>query len=119
MNFSLPVIVSDRVGCAADLVQEDGNGFVFPSGDIAGLADALRKVVISQALRATFGRKSREIIAEYNISAVCEQTVQACLSVVGGNLTPSTERKEKIRGGAIIVSQSFESARREVLGSDE
>jgi glycosyltransferase involved in cell wall biosynthesis len=122
MNFSLPVIVSDRVGCAADLVQDGWNGFVFPTGDIASLADALRKLVVSRDLRATFGGRSREIVAEYSISVVCEQTVHACLSVAGGNrssMTLNAERKERIGRSAIVVSQSFESDGRDARCSDE
>ena len=30
MNFGLPVVVSDKVGCAADLVRHGENGYVFP-----------------------------------------------------------------------------------------
>jgi glycosyltransferase involved in cell wall biosynthesis len=124
MNFSLPVIVSDRVGCAADLVREGMNGFVFQSGDVEGLADAIRKLILSQDLRASFARKSKEIIADYSISAICEQTVQACLAVTGGNRTssnaPSAERKERgSERSAPVVLQTFESAGREVRCSDD
>lgn len=83
MNFGLPIIVSDRVGCAADLVREAKNGFVFQSGDVGGLADAIRKLVASAELRATFGRQSENLIKSYSVAAVSDQLVRACLAATG------------------------------------
>jgi glycosyltransferase involved in cell wall biosynthesis len=37
-----PVIVSDAVGAAADLVRDGVNGRVFPAGDVAALTEALK-----------------------------------------------------------------------------
>ncbi len=39
MACGLPVIVSDQVGCAPDLVLEDETGFTYPCGDVAALAE--------------------------------------------------------------------------------
>ena len=33
LNFGLPVVVTDKVGCAADLVRPGWNGFVVPAGE--------------------------------------------------------------------------------------
>lgn len=41
MNAGKAVIVSDRVGCAHDLVIEGQNGRIFPVGNIAALAEAI------------------------------------------------------------------------------
>lgn len=41
MAFGLPVIVSDEVGCASDLVADGQQGFVVPAGDRGRLAAAL------------------------------------------------------------------------------
>jgi glycosyltransferase involved in cell wall biosynthesis len=91
MNFGLPIIVSDRVGSAADLVKEGENGFVFRSGDVNDLVAALRRLVLCEEFRASCGRQSLEIISSYSIDAVCEQAVQSLLSVTGRNLgEPST-----------------------------
>lgn len=40
-----PVVVSDAVGCAPDLVVERETGAVYPVGDTQALADALRRVL--------------------------------------------------------------------------
>ena len=45
MLCKCPVIVSDRVGARFDLVREAETGFVFPVGDVAGLAVALRRAM--------------------------------------------------------------------------
>ena len=39
----LPAIVSDRVGCAPDMIREGLTGCVFPMGDSQRLADTIRK----------------------------------------------------------------------------
>ena len=85
MNCGLPVIVSDRVGCAADLVHDGENGFVFQSGDADGLAVAIRKLVTSDQMRAVFGRRSANLIESFGISTVSDQLVNACLAVTGQN----------------------------------
>ena len=45
MNAARPVILSDDVGCHPDLLTDGVEGYVFPVGDVAALANALRKVV--------------------------------------------------------------------------
>ena len=57
------VLVSDRVGCAPDLVHDGVNGFVFKSGDVADLMQKMEMVKRSDL--ATMGNKSREIIANW------------------------------------------------------
>jgi glycosyltransferase involved in cell wall biosynthesis len=42
MNAGKAVVVSDRVGCAPDLVLEGQNGRTFPVGNIEAFADAIR-----------------------------------------------------------------------------
>ena len=44
LQFGIPAIVSDKVGCHPDLIVEGKTGFVFPAGDDQRLADQLSKV---------------------------------------------------------------------------
>ncbi len=44
MQFGLPCIVSDRVGCGLDLIHNDKTGRVFCSGNIADLCYAIERV---------------------------------------------------------------------------
>ncbi len=66
MCFGLPVIVSDVVGCGADLVRHGENGFVFPLGDSKQLAGHLSDILINEQVRKKFGKRSRQIIENYS-----------------------------------------------------
>jgi glycosyltransferase involved in cell wall biosynthesis len=65
MAAGVPVIVSDRCGCAADLVKPGENGFTFPPEDAGQLARLLLRVATDDG-RAAMGRRSREVIADWS-----------------------------------------------------
>lgn len=65
MEFGLPLIVSDAVGAAPDLVHEGKNGIIFEAGNTKALAQALEKLARSQALREKMGKESLEIIKQF------------------------------------------------------
>jgi len=69
MNAGRPVIVSDRVGAAPDLIVDGVNGFVYPSGDVNALASRLHQILESSALRAKMGAGSLERITSWNFEA--------------------------------------------------
>jgi hypothetical protein len=62
------VIVSDRVGCAPDLVRPGYNGLVFPAGDIPALARCLREAVEDRERLSRWGENSRTLIARHDYS---------------------------------------------------
>ncbi|MBK9284685.1 MAG: glycosyltransferase family 4 protein [Sphingobacteriaceae bacterium] len=66
MNFALPVVVSDLVGCSEDLVNEGINGFIFKCGEIEDLRTKLNIFMENAELKENFGRKSLEIINNYS-----------------------------------------------------
>jgi glycosyltransferase involved in cell wall biosynthesis len=80
MNFALPVVVTDKVGCAADLVRGGANGFVVPHDDTDALAGAIGTLVDDAGLRARFGATSRKIIDRYSIESCADGIVAACLN---------------------------------------
>jgi glycosyltransferase involved in cell wall biosynthesis len=45
MNAARPVVVSEDVGCHADLITDGVEGCVFPVGDVAALTAALQRVL--------------------------------------------------------------------------
>src|SRR5262249_17391826 len=59
MSFGLPVVVSDRVGAAPDLVVPGETGFVYPSGDSAALCRALKSA--EEMTRRDRGRVFRAV----------------------------------------------------------
>lgn len=66
MCMSLPVIVSDLVGCAQDLVRPHENGLVFRAGDVNALRDCLAVAFADGMRLKAWGLRSREIVEDYN-----------------------------------------------------
>ncbi len=91
MAAGLPVIVSDDVGCAVDLVQNGGNGYVYPVGDIDALHDALR-ATLQPGRAAAMGSLSRSIVSRWSYNEDLEGLRTALRFVTRGNLhAPSAE----------------------------
>lgn len=66
MASGLPVIVSNRCGCAQDLVQEGVNGFTFDPFNVEALAQLmLRMSGMEAGEREKMGGESRRIIADW------------------------------------------------------
>ncbi len=67
MASGLPVLVSERCGCAADLVLPGLNGFVFDPLDEIGLATKLRRIEeLSPEQHSRMGRYSAELVRAYS-----------------------------------------------------
>ncbi len=78
MNFALPIVVSDKTGCAADLVHEGRNGFVVQHDSATSLAAALGTLVANPEMRRRFGAESLRVIQHYSIEACANGIVEAC-----------------------------------------
>lgn len=65
MASGLPVLVSNRCGCAADLVKEGENGWTFDPTDEEKMAELMLKISGDEAQRKEMGLRSREIIEEW------------------------------------------------------
>lgn len=55
MACSIPVIASDRVGAAVELIESGSEGFVYPLGDVAQLSEFIRELIENKTLRAQMG----------------------------------------------------------------
>nr|WP_272506049.1 glycosyltransferase [Salinibacter ruber] len=77
MAAGLPVVVSDRCGCAPDLVEEGRNGFSFSPSDDDALTDALVRIASPDCDRAAMGGASREIIADWTPETFARQLLRA------------------------------------------
>ena len=71
MACGKPVIVSDKVGCAVDLVS-DKNGAVFPSTDRAALTEALTRLTSDKEHLRKSGQVSSKIIARWNFTNIAK-----------------------------------------------
>jgi glycosyltransferase involved in cell wall biosynthesis len=82
MCLGRPIIVSDHVGCAQDLVHPQRNGLVFPAGDVPALAEALRQALAEPHRLRAWGEQSREIIKGYSYEQATKGLL-AALECVG------------------------------------
>jgi len=85
MASGLPVLVSNRCGCAPDLVEVGRNGFTFDPYDTEQLAGIMLRIsTMSDAERAAMGQASREIIGRWTpetFAANLMKAVEVALAV--------------------------------------
>jgi glycosyltransferase involved in cell wall biosynthesis len=112
MNFGLPVVVSDKVGSAADLVRHGENGFVFPHDRPDELARYLSLLVFGEDERAAFGRRSTEIVTAWNYDVAADGLVAAVRSVVGPRRWAAAEADAEAQAARAGRSREEAQARR-------
>ena len=83
MACGLPVLVSNRCGCAPDLVREDRNGFTFDPCDIGVLAERMSRISTPEFPLSEFGSASREIISHWTPKTFAENLSQAVAAALG------------------------------------
>ncbi|MEZ0308082.1 MAG: glycosyltransferase family 4 protein, partial [Ramlibacter sp.] len=84
MACGRPALVSDRVGCAADLVTDGETGATFPFGDTAALAQRLVDLASDPARLAVMGARARDrVVHGYSIEKSVEGTLRAVRFVAG------------------------------------
>ncbi|MGI8478242.1 MAG: glycosyltransferase [Gaiellaceae bacterium] len=64
----LPLVLSDRVGAAHDLLRDGENGFLVEAGDVDGTATALRRLAADPNLRHDYGTLARELAQAWGYS---------------------------------------------------
>ena len=78
MASGLPVLVSARCGCAADLVEDGRNGFIFDCDDSRVLAALMERISSMRTEDlAAMGLQSRRIIANWTPEVWAEHLSQA------------------------------------------
>lgn len=65
MASGLPVLVSDRCGCAPDLVINGENGYCFDPTDVPALAERMIEVATGRCDLEAMGQRSRQIIGNW------------------------------------------------------
>jgi glycosyltransferase involved in cell wall biosynthesis len=82
MACGLPVLLSDQVGAAYDLLAQGVNGFMLPAGDVAAWRNALAAFMeLPEADLHAMGAASRERIRPWNHEANVE-SVLTCINQV-------------------------------------
>jgi glycosyltransferase involved in cell wall biosynthesis len=77
MASGLPVLVSRRCGCSADLVRDGINGFAFDPYDEAGMTALMLKMGADECDLAAMGQSGRELIADWTPETFAEGLVEA------------------------------------------
>jgi glycosyltransferase involved in cell wall biosynthesis len=65
MAAGLPVLVSERCGCASELVRNGENGYLFNPSDQHTLSDLMTQMSGSECNRAAMGQISQDIVEGY------------------------------------------------------
>jgi glycosyltransferase involved in cell wall biosynthesis len=73
----LPLVLSERVGAAYDLLRDGENGFLVPVGDVNAAADAFRRLAADPDLRRSMGERSRELVRAWDYEASVEAFLAA------------------------------------------
>ncbi|MFL5965570.1 MAG: glycosyltransferase [Gaiellaceae bacterium] len=73
----LPLVLTDRVGAARDLLIDEQNGFLVPAGDVDGAARAIRALNDDEALRRKMGERSRQLVGGWGYEPSVEAFVTA------------------------------------------
>jgi glycosyltransferase involved in cell wall biosynthesis len=65
----LPIVATDAVGAAYELVEDGANGFIVPAGDEYALAASLQRLVEDEDLRGRAGQRSLEVSERFTPDA--------------------------------------------------
>lgn len=90
----LALVVADRIGCVGPtgIARPDENTLIYPSGDVAALADRMAQLLQDQALLRKMQASSREIAADHDVTVAASMlaehlTAQVAVTVAAGART--------------------------------
>jgi glycosyltransferase involved in cell wall biosynthesis len=78
----LPLVLSDRVGAAADLLRVGQNGLLVQYGDVSAAAAALTRLAGDPELRRSYGDRSRELAWSWGYEPSVENFGEACREAI-------------------------------------
>jgi glycosyltransferase involved in cell wall biosynthesis len=87
----LPLVLSERVGAAHDLLRDDENGMLVGVGDVEAAANAIRRLAADRELRSAYGARSREIVAGWGYEPSVEAFVEAVRRAAAHSRSTSLE----------------------------
>ncbi|MDA9982973.1 glycosyltransferase family 4 protein [Gammaproteobacteria bacterium] len=81
MASGLPAIVSDRVGCAQDMVIDGQTGYIFPYGDIFALRNAMIRLIENPNIMSAMGARARKHVQIATAELAAEETIKALTTI--------------------------------------
>ena len=79
----LPVITSDMVGAAHDLITQDENGWIFKAGDVHALEECFNKVALlspRKFIRMT--KAAREAVSNHSLDSGAKFFISSCAQAI-------------------------------------
>lgn len=82
MGMGCPIIVSDHVGCADDLVKPFQNGLIFEAGNVDALTVSLQEAMSDRDRLKQWGEESKKIVSSYSYDRIIDGLKQALNAVI-------------------------------------
>lgn len=82
LGAGLPILCSDRVGAAHDLVRDEVNGLTFPAGDAEALRTVMRRMISEPEWIERWGAASRVMAAGWSPEAGAAKWIDAIAEVL-------------------------------------
>jgi glycosyltransferase involved in cell wall biosynthesis len=87
--YGLPVVATDEVGAASDLIDPTVNGFIVPPGSPAALAQVMKELAQwTPEQRARSSERSLEKLREHSLERACDAIIEACVTALGHRTRP-------------------------------
>lgn len=80
MACGKPILVSDKVGCAVDLVKNGENGYIFQSGNLSDLTEKLKAMLNLKKIEE-MGKRSKEIISKWSFENIAIPIEAFCKAI--------------------------------------
>ena len=77
MNFRLPIVATNGVKTALDMVAENDAGCIYRVGDIEALSCYIEKIIKDNALREKLGANAFRVVNEWNFTRDVEGIIKA------------------------------------------
>lgn len=77
MNFSLPVIVTDIIGTARDLVKNGGNGYLVKVGNINDISNKIKYLNENRKMIKKMGSQSLKIVNNWNFEEDAKNIIES------------------------------------------
>lgn len=98
MATGLPAIVSDVVGCGADLIDSGRTGFQYRVADVGDLTNRMRDMIAARRTRAReMAGAVREKINGYSCQAAADGTIRAIETIAARRSRESVPVQERVR----------------------
>ena len=83
LSFGCPVVVSNRCGCAPELVIQGVTGYTFDAGSIEALSAAMLAVSKLSADRATTAKQCINVMSEFTPEHAASRILEGCTRTLG------------------------------------